>query len=333
MCSGGPCRGSRKTVARPDATNAQIDDAGFTHRALFYRTPQEYLDFLLPFVTDGLDAGQPVLVVVPGPNLAALRNGLGQYAAHVSMADMTVVGRNPGCLCEVLSDFVEEYHRQPVRIIGEPIWPTRSEVEYPACVQHEALCNRAFAGRRLIGVCPYDAAALPASVIADARSTHPLLWQAGSPEQTSTTFDPDAVWARYNKPLSRHPAAVRYTARKLEDLGGVRAFANAYADWFGLSGDTATELQLIANELATGSLIHAGGACRLALWQDDSHVVCEARDRGYLDDPLAGRRTYESDTSRGQGLGVVNSLADLVRIHTTEDETTIQAYLRLDGVA
>lgn len=317
----------------PEATNAQIDGGGFEHRALFYRTRQEYLDCLLPFITDGLAAGQPVLVAVPGPSLVPLRAALGRYATQVSMADMTVVGRNPARLCEMYNVFLEEHDRRPVRLVGEPIWPDRPEIEYPACVQHEALCNRAFVGISGVGVCPYDAEHLHPAIIADAQSTHPVLWQAGSPERTSTTYDPDAVWARYNQPLSGHPAAVRHTVRDLDGLVGVRAFATAYAQWFGLSRDTATALELIANELATGSLMHAAGACRLALWQHDRDVVCEARDGGHLDDPLAGRRTYESDTTRGRGLSVVNRLADLVRVHTTAGQTTIHAHLRLGGAA
>ncbi|MGH3968236.1 MAG: anti-sigma factor RsbA family regulatory protein [Mycobacterium sp.] len=311
--------------------DAQIGDAGFEHPALFYRSQQEYLDCLLPFVTDGLDAGQPVLIAVPGPNLAALRDGLGPSAARVVMADMTEVGRNPGrILGEVLSGFVEQHCGQRVRMIGEPIWPARSAIEYPACVQHEALINRAFAGRAMTVACPYDKARLDPNVIADARSTHPVLWQAGSPEQDSATFAPDDAWARGNQPLSTNPTAVKYTVRKLADLSGARAFAAAYAQWFGLSAARTADLQLIANELATVSVMHAGSACRLALWQHDGQLVCEARDTGHLDDPMAGRRPYWSDTSRGQGLCVVNGIADLVRIHTTTDATTIQAFLSLD---
>ena len=98
-----------------------------------------------------------------------------------------------------------------------------------------------------------------------------------------------------------------------------------------MSADQTADLQLIASELATASLSPAGGICRLALWRHDGHVVCEARDDGCLDDPLAGRRPYGSDSVRGRGLYVVNAVADLVRTHTTADETTIHAYLRLEG--
>jgi anti-sigma regulatory factor (Ser/Thr protein kinase) len=300
------------------------------HGALLYRTQQEYLDRLVPYISDAVAADQAVLVAVPGPNLAVLAEALGRLTANVVMADMTEVGRNPGrILGEVLSRFVDKHRDQPARLIGEPIWATRSEVEYPACVEHEALLNRAFTGRDVTVVCPYDVSQLDPEVISDARCTHPVLWQNGILDHDNAAYAPEAMLARYNQPLLSDPTAVRYTARKLGDLAGARAFAGAYAQWFGLSADQTADLQLIASELTTASLTHLGATCRLALWRQDSHVVCEARDDGCLDDPLAGRRPYGSDSDRGRGLYVVNAVADLVRTHTTADETTIQAYLHL----
>jgi anti-sigma regulatory factor (Ser/Thr protein kinase) len=312
-------------------TNAQSGHGPFTHSAFLYRTPQEYLDRLLPFIVNAVTADQAVLVAVPGPNLAAVTDGLARSSADVTMADMTEAGRNPGrILGEVLSNFAELHRDQPVRMIGEPLWASRSEVEYPACVQHEALVNRAFTGRDVKVICPYDVAQLDPDVIADARCTHPALCQDGSFEQDNPAYDPEATWARFNQPLPSDPTAVRYTARKMADLSGARAFAGSYAQWFGMSPPKTADLQLIASELATSSLTVAGATCRLALWRSDGHLVCEARDRGFLDDPLVGRRPYASDTDRGRGLYVVNAVADLVRTHTTPAETTIHAYLRLN---
>jgi anti-sigma regulatory factor (Ser/Thr protein kinase) len=311
-------------------TNAQSGHGSFTHSAFLYRTPQEYLDSLLPFIVDAVAAEQAVLVALPGPTLAAVAEGLGRSAADVTMTDMTEAGRNPGrILGELLSGFADKHRDQPVRMIGEPMWPSRSAVEYPACVQHEALINRAFTGRDITVVCSYAVAQLDPDVIADARCTHPVLWQDGSFEQDNPAYDPDAMWTRYNQPLSSDPTAVRYTARKMADLSGARAFAGSYAHWFGMSPQRTAHLQLIASELATSSLTVAGATCRLALWRTDGHLVCEARDRGFLKDPLAGRRPYASDTDRGRGLYVVNAVADLVRTHTTARATTIHAYLRL----
>ena len=58
-------------------------------------------------------------------------------------------------------------------------------------------------------------------------------------------------------------------------------------------------------------------------------IVCEASDSGRLDDSLAGRRLPPAGVVRGHGLFLVNTIADLVRSHTTPTGTTIQAYLRL----
>jgi anti-sigma regulatory factor (Ser/Thr protein kinase) len=302
------------------------------HGAFLYRTQQEYLDSLVPFISDALAADQAVLVAVPGPNLAVLAEGLGGLAANAVMTDMVDVGRNPSrILGELLSSFVDKHPDQSVRVIGEPIWPSRSELEYPACVQHEALLNRAFTGRDVTVVCPYHVSQLDPVVIADAHRTHPVLWQNGVFEHDNALYAPEEMLAHYNQPLSSDSTAVRYTARRLGDLAGARAFAGTYAEWFGLSPNQTADLQLIASELATASLTQVGATCRLALWRRDGHVVCEARDDGCLDDPLAGRRPYASDSERGRGLYVVNAVADLVRTHTTADETTIHAYLQVEG--
>jgi hypothetical protein len=315
-------------------TTTSVDSGAFTHPALFYHSRQEYLDCLAPFITDGLRAGQPVLVAVPGPNLALLRDAVGDSAADVTMIDMTTAGRNPGwILGGILSHFVEKHAPHRVRMIGEQIWPSRSKAEYPACVQHEALVNTAFAGQEMTVLCPYDATQLDAKTLADARTTHPLLWHTGQPEADSPAFAPEAAWQQYNEPLPSSPTAATYTVSVLADLAGARAFAATYAQWFGLSPNRVADLLLIANELAASCLHHADGACQLEFWRHDGHLVCQARDGGYLDDPLTGRRPYGSDSACGRGLGVVNAVADLLRSHTMPGATTIRAYLRVEDVA
>src|SRR5687768_6954558 len=68
----------------------------FAHPALFYRGSDEYLAGTVPFIAEGLAAGEPVAVAVPGSQLALLRAELGAAAEQVLMLDMTREGRNPG---------------------------------------------------------------------------------------------------------------------------------------------------------------------------------------------------------------------------------------------
>lgn len=191
--------------------------------------------------------------------------------------------------------------------------------------------NFAFDGRAATVLCSYDADALDEDVLADARTTHALLSEAGSTDR-SADYAPQQALARYNQPLPTSTAAVTYTVATTRDLGPARSAATQYAQRVGLSTDGLADLRLIVTELATNSLHHGGGSCRLALWQHEGHIVCEASDKGRLDDPLAGRRPPPHGAS-GRGLFLVNTVADLVRIHTTGSGTTIQAYLRLSRPA
>ncbi len=313
-------------------TVAAEDNRGaFRHIALFYRSPQEYLDYLVPFVADSVAAGYPVLAVVPEPNLSQLRDALPPgSAAAVTLADMSWVGRNPGHLLGgVLGAFAAQHPSGPVRMVGEPVWDGRSDLEYPACVQHEALINQAFTGRDVTMLCPYDATHLDSDILIDAEVTHPRLGFSGQPEQTSRSFAPDTAWARYNEPLPSSPTAASYTLRRLTDLSGARAFAARYARWFGFSANDIADLQLIVNELASNSLQHGRGPCVVLLWESGGTLVCQVRDSGLLADRMAGRRPISHGADHGCGLFVVNATADLVRIYTAATGTTVQAHLRM----
>jgi anti-sigma regulatory factor (Ser/Thr protein kinase) len=288
---------------------------------------------VLRFVVDGLAASEPVLVAVPDENLALLRDAVGRECdgipTDLHMADITEAARNPSRFLAMESSFAEQHRDRRVRIVSELVWAGRTDDELLACVQHEALVNGALQGHQVTGLCLYDANRLDDDALAGARATHPLLWRSGSLHR-SADYAPDDALARCNKPLPASPGAVTYTVRKTADLRPARSFAVDYASWIGLSEDGTEDLKLIATELATNSLMYTDGACQLAFWRDKQHLVCEARDTGRLDDPLAGRRLPGASGTASRGLFLVNAMADLVRTHTTTSGTTIQAYLRMD---
>ena len=305
------------------------EPAGLVHSALFYDSRREYVDALTCFIAEGLDHGEPVLVAAPGNNLSVLRAAVGENVDGLTMADMTEAGRNPGhILGGLLGAFANRYPGRAVRMIGEPIWPGRTKTEYPACVQHEALINMAFDGRDIRILCPYDANRLDAGVLDDARVTHRRLWRCGM-LRDSPTYAPNVALVRYNEPLPVGSAWAAYTVESLTDLRELRVFATRYAQMVGLSANGIDDLQLICTELATNSVQHGSGICRLGLWCEDEYLVCEARDGGQLSDPLAGRRLPPAESVHGRGLFVVNAVADLVRTHTDGEGTTIRVYLRL----
>jgi anti-sigma regulatory factor (Ser/Thr protein kinase) len=308
---------------------AHAELSAYDHSALLYHSEREYVDWLARFISEGLDRAQPVLVAVPGDRLARLRQELGDSAADVTMADIMGFGRNPGRILAAQLAFVERHPGRHVRIIAEPVWEGRTAYEYSACMQHEALANIAFAGLDVTGLCPYDASCLSENVLADVGLTHPQIWRGGS-RKHSPEYALDAALDQCNEPLATNPAAVTYTVSEPLDLAGARKCVDRYGRLLGMSAARAADLMLVATELATNSLDHACGACRLAFWYETGHVVCEARDMGRWADPLAGRRPPAGQGVGPYGLFVVNTIADLLRTHTTSAGTTIHAYLRLD---
>lgn len=297
----------------------------FQHPAFFYRSPEEYLEYTLSFISAGLAADEPVAVAVPGSNLRLIVSELGVDAERVKLLDMTSVGRNPGRIIPgVLRAFVDAHPSGRVRIIGEPIWASRTGLEYPACAQHEALINVAFRDRPVTILCPYDAVALSPRILADATATHPVLVDAHG-ERTSVAYAPHRIVAKYNRPLPPAPQVPKI-AFDVGNLTRARRFAIDQAIRFGLRGEH-TELELVVGELTANSVQHGGGRGTLSVWAEQGHLVCEVRDTGQITDPLVGRRPVNHGQLNGRGLLLVNQLAELVRLHTGPAGTTIRVHL------
>ena len=315
------------STASPALRTGTSGDESFVHPALFYRGDAEYLAGTVPFVRDGLEADEPVAVAVPGRNLELLRAEFGADAERVLLLDMTKAGRNPGRIIPgVLRAFADRHSDRPVRIIGEPIWPSRSDLEYPACAQHEALINMAFTGRDVTILCPYDVDGLEPHVLKDAEATHPVLLDSDG-RRDSEAYAPDRIVDAYNQPLPE-PATVTEAAEFAtpRDITQLRGVVRGHAGDAGLAEDRVVDVELVVTELLSNSIDHGGGSGTMRLWTDNDHLVCEVRDGGVFTDPLAGRRPTEPGQLRGRGLLLVNHLADLVRIHNDSDGTAVRVH-------
>ncbi len=299
----------------------------FDHPALLYRSAKEYVTGATAFVRTAVADGNPVLVAVPGTNLRLLRDALSGVKDRVSFADMAVAGRNPGRIIpSVLLRFAADHPGRRVSVIGEPIWPGRTEVEYPACATHEALINVAFTGRNAAILCPYDVERLDSSVIEDARHTHPTMIEGGRCYDSDPYTGPVVAAARFNQALPPAPAhAESLVYRDRSALAAVRCFVRRKAAGFLSEGGT-EDLVLAANELATNTVKHTTGAGRITVWIESDLLVCQVYDAGHLTDPLAGRVLPPKHQQDGYGLVLTNELCDLVRVHSDRSGTTIRLH-------
>ena len=73
-----------------------LSATGFHHEAFFYAGDDEFLEGAVPYLEDGVAAGDAVLVVLPEPRLRLVQESMGATARAVEFWPMGVVGRNPG---------------------------------------------------------------------------------------------------------------------------------------------------------------------------------------------------------------------------------------------
>src|SRR5262245_32216736 len=306
--------------------SAQVAEP-FVHEALLYEDTEEYLAGTVPFVTAALERGEPVAVAVPGPRLEQIRSALGPSARPVVLRAMGQAGRNAGrILPGVLLAFASLYPTQRVWIVGEPIWAGRTDDEYPACAQHEALINAAFAGRDATILCPYDISALDPMWLDDALCTHPVVVTPGRRWASLRYGDPVEVAAGFNEALPDVPVHAFQASIAPDGLAGLRQRVTDEALNAGLSPEKAVDFVLAANELASNTVAHTSGAGTLAVWSDEEYVMCQVNDGGHIDDPLAGRIPVPAASAEGgRGLPLVHHLCYLVRVHTRQGATAIRS--------
>jgi anti-sigma regulatory factor (Ser/Thr protein kinase) len=309
----------------------QPHERSFVHEAMFYSGQEGFLEGAMNFIEQGVRASEQVLVVVGAAKIGLLREALGSEADEVDFADMSDVGSNPNRIIAAWQDFVERRGRPGRRIrgIGEPIYPSRAPAELAECQRHERLLNVAFedAGAFWL-LCPYDTAALAPEVVEEARRSHPVLSDGHARFDSRQWVGIEQAQAPSVSPLPEPPTAPSEVHFDGGSLASVRLVAASRARGAGFGADQTNELVLCVNEVASNSLRHAGGTGVLRAWTDRDCVVCEVRDRGRFDQPLAGRFRPAPDDEAGRGLWLANQLCDLVQIRSLPDGTAVRLHMR-----
>jgi anti-sigma regulatory factor (Ser/Thr protein kinase) len=118
-------------------------------------------------------------------------------------------------------------------------------------------------------------------------------------------------------------------------LFSLRNAIAAHATEFGLTARRAEDLILVAHELASNAVRHAGVTSampgRLRLWRDGDVIVCQVSDDGpgLIDLHEAGVRPAAVTASSGRGLWIARQVADRVDISTGPEGTTVTTTLRI----
>ena len=305
--------------------------APFRHDALLYSGEEQFLDGALPFIREGLERDEHVLVVLDDAKAGLVLSELGGDARNVQFTDMREVGVNPARLIPWWRHYIDTHSASGGRIrgLGEPVWAGRSDAELVECERHDALLNFAFgdvAGLSML--CPYELGALDDDVIERAHLSHMGIVEGGARRPNDAYRGADAAAGPADDPLPEPRVPVRDLAFEAHDLAAMRRFVAARARAAGLDAIRCEDIVLAVNEIATNSVCHGGGSGTLRVWQEAGVLICEVRDRGRLDDPLAGRRRPSPSDDGGRGLWLANQVCDLVRLRSFPQGSAVRLHMR-----
>jgi len=301
--------------------------AEFRHEALIYDDAAGFLDGTVPFLRDGLEAGEPALVAVSQVPRALIEEELGSEAAELRFADMEGLGRNPARIIPFWRQFVDECGGRPARGIGEPVWPGRAHHEIDECRRHEALLNVAFGGLPAWTLlCPYDAGGLDEEVLERIGESHQHVLGRGRGGEVSGYLDQVDCFAGE---FPGRPPVMDELSFSRQGLPQVRRRVEQAARLAGMAGDAVVDLVLATSELAANSVVHGGGTGTFRIWRDSGRLVVEIEDEGVIEEPLVGRIRPDETQLGGRGLWLANQLCDLVQIRSGMHGTAVRLHAAL----
>ncbi len=322
--------GSRQ-VRHVSPVSSTKPHGSYRHEAFFYEGDDAFLAGIVPFVRDGVTAGQPVMVAVTNPRLSRLQAALADDARHVYFVDMAELGQNPARIIPGWRAFVDEHAGpgRPVRGVGEPIWSGRRPSEISECQVHEALLNLVVEPDTPLWLrCPYDTRALDRPTVLEAERSHPALVDSEDYRGSTTYGGAHHASEMFAGELPEPIGAVRRTAFTGADLAEVRRQVTHHAIDTGLGASRAADLTLALGEITTNSVRHGGGGGTLSVWHgtESQALVFDVADEGYIQDPLVGRRHPGPSDRGGRGVWLANQLCDLVQIRSSPRGTKVRIH-------
>ncbi|WP_111766904.1 MEDS domain-containing protein [Nakamurella deserti] len=297
----------------------------FRHEALLYHDHDEYLDTVVPFLREGVERGEHVLVAVVEPAGDEIRERLGDAAGEVAFVDMSDLAANPARIMPALTTLVESHHHdgRAMRVLGQPVWAGRRDVEIVESRLHEGLINLVIPpDAPLWLICPYDASTGDPEVAEHAAHSHPVMLEKGDYRGSTGYTGAWYVENMFRRALPPAPDDAEVRTFRRAEIGEVANRVLATAFRAGLSVERSHRLAAAMRELASDATV--GDTAVLRVWTDADAVVCEIEDP-LVAAPVVGRVPTTTRAAR-KGLWLANQTSDLIQVRSTEAGTTVRVH-------
>jgi anti-sigma regulatory factor (Ser/Thr protein kinase) len=296
------------------------------HNLYAYDEDGALVDHVAPFLAEGLDAHEAVVLVVDARKRELLNEALGDLAG-VAYIDRDGYYTRPEDALAGYDARVRRYIKggaPRVRVFGElPLCRTREESD--TWILYEALLNPAFAHHPVTIVCGLDAREQPDSVVEGSWDTHPRTMNDGWSENDHYHEPAEVVRARTPAPrdvsgLTSVPADTDARALRVLLLGEMAAAAVPEVD--------AQNMLMAVVEVLTNAHRYGGGARAVRIGRVGEEFVCEISDHGPgLEDPLAGYLPPRPGHGGGAGLWVARQVTRRVEMLSSDRGLTTRLWV------
>jgi anti-sigma regulatory factor (Ser/Thr protein kinase) len=307
-------------------TGAAAGHRGYFHEAAYYRSDEELLAILLPFLTGGVAAGEPTLVAFGERNAELVRSALPRGSGVEFLTGGDMYARPAGAIREyrrLLAGHVAAGASQ-IRVVGE-LDPSMFGRTWDWWARYESAINHAYDDFPLWSMCAYDTRRTPPDVLDDVARTHPRSALPDGQHVPSSAYTPPAAYLTEPRPIPPDPIQHERPLIDLESPSPSEARRALHrADRGVLPPDDVDDLVVAVSEAVTNALLHGRPPVRLRIWHGADRIVVSVADGGDgPKDPFAGLLPAGSEPG-GRGLWITNMSCSHVAMHRGPDGFTLR---------
>lgn len=306
----------------------ELSAHGLRHELFVYDDDGEFLDRLVPWVKDGLDAGEPVLVIGGRASLNRMRDAVHAGDTGVTWLSGEELYTRPEAAIAGLDRALRRHSvagAVATRAIGE-LPRFRDESEWRPWLAYEAIANRALAHHNAWVVCPCDSRVLPTSVLDGMYRTHPHLLLKTS--RCNPLYEEPELLVRELTPAPEQPLQGLRELGVAQDPRGFRDALRREMDAALISDYDASKLLVAAGELYGEAYRNRAGLPVVCAGRVGDHFVCELTTPGAgHHDELAGYVLPAAGASDGTGMWVARQLTERLEVVQRPAAVTVRLWI------
>jgi anti-sigma regulatory factor (Ser/Thr protein kinase) len=304
---------------------------GYRHAALFFDSDEDFLAKALPFLEEGLSAGEAGLVVCQEPHNALLAEALPDDAHVLVLPREAVYTRaaHVGVAYERLAHRLLAEGARGTRLVSEPAYG-REPQAWETWADFESVSNVTLSALRLSSVCGYDVRRLSAGMLHDVERSHPQLLTEDGPVPSGAYVAPsDLLGTGPPRPDPLEATAPSLDLAGITDRTGVaRARGQVRAVVDAACPDTLVgeEFTGAVAEVVTNAFHYGGPPVHVRLWTSPTRLLCTVTDCGTGADLLfAGYSRGDIDDERTRaGLWLARQSCDRLDAYPTAGGFTVR---------